>query len=73
MPLVVVVAGKREQPPGTTDSFWNQLKAERDAQGSDLARLSSRGVLLRAERSGHNIQTDEPDLVVRAIKIASGR
>jgi pimeloyl-ACP methyl ester carboxylesterase len=73
MPLVVIVAGKREQPPGTTDSFWNQLKAERDVQGSDFARLSSRGVLLRAERSGHNVQTDEPDLVVKAIRMVLGR
>lgn len=73
MPLVVLVAGNREQPPGTTDSFWSQLKAERDVQGSDLVRLSSRGVLLRAERSGHNVQTDEPDLVVKAIKMVLGR
>lgn len=73
MPLVVIVAGNRDKPPGTTDSFWNQLKAERDAQGTDLVRLSSRGVLLRAEHSGHNVQTDEPDLVVTAIKMALGR
>jgi pimeloyl-ACP methyl ester carboxylesterase len=70
LPLFVIVAGKREQPPGTTDSFWAELRAERDAQGADLARLSSKGVLIRAEHSGHNVQTDEPDAVARVVMMA---
>jgi pimeloyl-ACP methyl ester carboxylesterase len=73
LPLFVIVAGNRQRIPGTTDSFWNQLLAERDAQGADLVRLSSRGVLIRAERSGHNVQTDEPELVARAVRMALGR
>ena len=73
MPLSVIVAGNRERIPGTTDAFWNQLMEERDAQGRDLAGLSSRGVSLRAERSGHNVQTDEPEVVAQAIKMALRR
>jgi pimeloyl-ACP methyl ester carboxylesterase len=73
LPLVVIVAGNRERIPGTTDSFWNQLMAERDSHGRDLLRLSSRGVLIRAERSGHNVQTDEPELVAQAVKRTLGR
>lgn len=43
---------------------------ERETQGADLVRLSSRGVLIRAERSGHNVQTDDPALVARTIQQA---
>lgn len=70
MPLFVITAGRRQQPPGTSNSLWTELQAEREAQAADLARLSSKGVVIRAERSGHNIQTDEPDVVARTIRSA---
>jgi pimeloyl-ACP methyl ester carboxylesterase len=70
MPLFVIAAGRREQPPGTSDSFWAALRTERDAQAADLARLSNSGVLIRAERSGHNVQTDQPDVVAKTIRMA---
>jgi pimeloyl-ACP methyl ester carboxylesterase len=70
LPLFVLYALKREQPPGTSAEFWTELRAERDAQATDLVRLSRRGTLVRAEQSGHNIHTDEPDLVARVIRDA---
>jgi pimeloyl-ACP methyl ester carboxylesterase len=43
------------------DQTWEQLQLE-------LAALSTHGKRLVAEGSGHNIQLDRPDLVVRAIE-----
>jgi pimeloyl-ACP methyl ester carboxylesterase len=70
LPLFVLNAGKRDQPPGTSAQFWTELKAEREVQAADLVRLSRRGSLIRAEQSGHNIHNDEPALVARAISDA---
>ncbi len=38
------------------------------AAQQDLARLSSRGTLVTAEQSGHDIHIDQPELVVDAIR-----
>lgn len=54
LPLVVISSG--ELPP-------DQMREQRD-----LARLSSRGQHIVAERSGHWIQFDQPELVVGAIR-----
>ena len=43
------------------EQVWQELQA-------DLARLSSNSRLLVAEKSGHGIQTDQPELVVAAIR-----
>jgi pimeloyl-ACP methyl ester carboxylesterase len=43
------------------EQVWQELQA-------DLARLSSNSQLLVAEKSGHGIQTDQPELVVAAIR-----
>jgi pimeloyl-ACP methyl ester carboxylesterase len=44
-----------------------QLDAERKTLQAELARLSTNGKLVIAEKSGHNIQYDNPGLVVDAI------
>ncbi len=43
------------------EQVWQELQ-------TDLARLSSNSRLLVAEKSGHGIQTDQPELVVAAIR-----
>lgn len=43
------------------EQVWQDLQA-------DLARLSSNSQLLVAEKSGHGIQTDQPELVIAAIR-----
>jgi hypothetical protein len=70
LPLFVLHAMKREQPPGTSAEFWIELQGERDAHAADLARLSRRGVVVRAEQSGHNVHVDEPELVAQVIRDA---
>jgi pimeloyl-ACP methyl ester carboxylesterase len=58
IPLTVVT---RARHPTRESAVWAQLQEE-------LAALSSDGVQVRAERGGHYLQFDEPDLVVRAIR-----
>jgi hypothetical protein len=45
----------------------DSLTAERRQQQIDLARLSTRGEVRFARNSGHNIQIEEPETLVRAI------
>jgi pimeloyl-ACP methyl ester carboxylesterase len=67
-PLIVLGAGKRPKPPGTSDEKWNQLKQERDAQVRDLAHLSRNSKFILAPTSSHAIHNDDPQLVAHAIE-----
>jgi pimeloyl-ACP methyl ester carboxylesterase len=58
IPLAVLTRARR---PGREPEVWAQLQDE-------LAALSSDSVHVRAERGGHYLQLDEPDLVVQAIR-----
>jgi pimeloyl-ACP methyl ester carboxylesterase len=65
MPLVVLAHGRPEpSPPGwpgeEVERLWQQLQRE-------LAQLVPRGRLVVATESGHNIQDDQPELVLDAI------
>jgi pimeloyl-ACP methyl ester carboxylesterase len=65
--LIVIGAGIRNQPPGTPDDQWKQLRAERDQQILDLTHLSSNSKFILASKSRHAIQNDEPEIVAQAI------
>lgn len=67
-PLIVLDAGKRPPPPGTSEEFWQNLKQEKDDQGMDLLRLSKNSKFVRDPLSGHNIHLDNPQLVARSIE-----
>lgn len=67
-PLIVLAAGKRPAPPGTSEDLWKQLKRERDEQVQDLARLSRNSKFVLDPSSGHNMHTDNPQIVARAIE-----
>jgi pimeloyl-ACP methyl ester carboxylesterase len=67
-PLVVLAAGRRSAPPGTSDSLWRVLRREKDEQGVDLARLSRNARFVLDPASGHDIPRDNPRLVARAIE-----
>jgi hypothetical protein len=69
LPLVVISAGKSQaevmpelpvQAALAFDRAWDEMQDE-------LTKLSTRGVHLRAKRSGHYIHCDEPELVVETI------
>jgi pimeloyl-ACP methyl ester carboxylesterase len=66
MPLVVLAHGRPEpSPPGwpgeEVERLWQQLQRE-------LAQLVPGGRLVVATESGHNIQDDQPELVLDAIR-----
>ena len=66
MPLVVLSAAKDSF--GTTlSSIEETLQQEWNAMGKELSQLSSNGTFVLAEKSGHNIHQDEPQLVIDAI------
>jgi pimeloyl-ACP methyl ester carboxylesterase len=66
IPLIVLYRGIADSPtPGMTpeenQQWWFGLQTE-------LAALSPQGKLILADRSGHHIQLDQPDLVIDAIE-----
>ena len=67
-PLIVLAAGRRSRPPGTSEELWAQLTVEKDGQKIDLSRLSSNSRFVLDPSSGHAIQIDNPQLVARAIE-----
>ncbi len=69
LPLVIISAGKSlmEVMPALPvqaalafDGTWDEMQSE-------LTKLSTKGVHLRAKKSGHYIHCDEPELVVETI------
>ncbi len=67
-PLIVLGAGRRPAPPGTSADVWKDLRQQRDEQVKDLARLSRNSKFVLDPTSGHNIHSDNPQLVARAIE-----
>ena len=67
-PLIILAAGKRPPPPGTSEELWAQLRVEKDGQKIDLSRLSSNSKFILDPSSGHAIHRDNPQLVARAIE-----
>jgi pimeloyl-ACP methyl ester carboxylesterase len=67
-PLIVLGAGKRSAPPGTSEELWTQLRVEKDGQKIDLSRLSSNSKFVLDPSSGHDVPTDNPQLVARSIE-----
>jgi pimeloyl-ACP methyl ester carboxylesterase len=67
LPLLVLARPNGGYSDGMSISAAD-LENERRSLQADLALLSSRGKLIFAERSGHNIHLEDPDLVIRAIR-----
>jgi len=68
-PLVVLIAGKSDNPPSEVSAEeWRRLVDEKRQEKMNMVNLSRNHALIVAEHSGHHIQLDEPELVVRAIE-----
>lgn len=68
-PLVVIGAGKRNQPPGTPDEKWKELRTERDKQIQGLKNLSSNSKFILDPKSGHLIHYDNPEIISKSIEM----
>jgi pimeloyl-ACP methyl ester carboxylesterase len=60
-PLIVVRRGRTAQPPSSDDIAWQLAQAE-------LLKLSTCSKLIVAEKSGHMVPMDEPEIVSTAVK-----
>ena len=58
-PLIILGAGKRPQPPGTSDELWKQLRREQDELVQDLTHLSRNSKFILAPTSGHAIHNEK--------------
>lgn len=61
VPIVVISHGKPSADENGMDRMWAALQ-------QDLVNESPRAIHIIATKSGHNIQSDEPELVVQAIQ-----
>jgi pimeloyl-ACP methyl ester carboxylesterase len=68
-PLIILGAGIRQQPPGTPDDQWIELRNERDKQIQDLTVLSSNSKFILDPKSSHQIQNDNPEIVANSIQM----
>jgi pimeloyl-ACP methyl ester carboxylesterase len=64
MPLVVITRGLSHESGPDSKTFHEERKQEHAV----LASLSRRGKHIIAQRSGHHVQIDQPELVVEAIR-----
>jgi len=67
-PLIILGAGIRNQPPGTPDEQWKQLRSERDTQIRELTALSSNAKFILDPASSHAIHNDNPAIVAKSIQ-----
>jgi pimeloyl-ACP methyl ester carboxylesterase len=63
-PLIVLTRGISEKEGPDGEAF----AAERRREHAELASMSRKGKLIIANRSGHHIQLDEPELVIKSIR-----
>ncbi len=70
MPLVVVQAAGRPPalPRNYSEERWQQTRKMFDDIQHELAGLSSNSRLVRAEKSIHAVQVEQPDIVIAAIR-----
>jgi pimeloyl-ACP methyl ester carboxylesterase len=64
MPLLVLTRGKSEEEGPDGKAF----EAEHRRDHAAMAAMSRNGKLIIAEHSGHHVQIDEPELVIKAIR-----
>ena len=68
MPLIVISPGHWDEVASLTDTENQQLWKAFQVQQSELVALSSDSIQIIAEQSGHDVQIDQPDVVIDAIR-----
>lgn len=70
LPLVVISRGQAQAPIGWSPELQTQREQVWRQMQRELAALSSRSVHLIAERSGHLVHKEQPDIIVEGIRQA---
>ncbi len=68
IPLIVLSHGKTQHMPGLPAEVNHEFEQVWQRMHIELAAQSSRGKRIVAEKSGHYIQLDQPELVIAAIR-----
>lgn len=71
-PLLVLLAKPEygDPPSGVSAEDWRRVNEEKRRQKVELTNLSRSSKLIVAEKSGHHIQLDEPQVVIDAVHSA---
>jgi pimeloyl-ACP methyl ester carboxylesterase len=69
-PLIIIQAGGHPDPlpKGYTEERWLEQRRAWDAIQHDLLELSTNSRLVIAEKSIHNVQIEQPELVIQAVE-----
>ncbi|MBP93827.1 MAG: hypothetical protein CMC55_06900 [Flavobacteriaceae bacterium] len=68
MPLIVISGGNKSIPEGDENWSSEQLVKHRDSLQKDLLNLSTNSKQIIAKKSGHYIQIDQPEIIVKQIR-----
>jgi pimeloyl-ACP methyl ester carboxylesterase len=68
LPLIVISAGHGDRLASFSDAENQQLWENMQIEQTELAALSTQGKQIVAEKSGHHVQLDQPELVIGAIR-----
>ncbi len=67
-PLIVLTGGNKEVPEGDDNWTGQQLRKHSDSLQKEMLTLSSNSRQVMADKSGHHIHIDQPELVVSSIE-----
>ncbi len=69
LPLVVLLTkpGYGKPPPGIDADEWKRVNEEKRQQKIEFTKLSRNSKLVVAEKSGHHVHLDEPQVVIDAV------
>jgi len=68
LPLIVLSHGKAQHMPGLSVEVNREFEQTWHQMQNELAQQSARGKRIVAEKSGHYIQLDQPELVIESIR-----
>jgi hypothetical protein len=70
IPLVVILASDYGKPPnGVSAEDWKRFNEEKRQQKVEFTTLSRNSKLIVAQKSGHHIALDEPQVVTDSIRL----
>ena len=71
IPLVILLAKPEygDPPSGVSPEEWRRINDEKRRQKVELTNLSRNSKVIVAEKSGHHIQLDEPEVVMNAVRL----